>query len=631
MTQTHVKSALQKPLKYCLLLILLLGIKFSAYSQMNEVRYLKARLPTITDSTQYVDALNRIGFMIHIQSADSCFYYGKKAQAIANRLHYVNGQAAALLDIAITLTLKGLYSQALDNYTKSYILFNKMGNYDECVQLLMDDAITYQYLGNKAMSVKFAKRGLHESYKVRSDSVLSSVLVNYANLDLSLSANDVESYVEKAEKIANKYKDARTLLYIKQVRAGKLLEKGKNEEARSLILQSIAMAKVNQWEYHEMEGLNLYAQYFLADKKTDSAINCYQTIYKMALKNGYGYWQTDVLQSLLSVYETKHDINAQLQTNKLLVSALQKNNDNNSTFVGDYIAYNTAQEDLSKYKIDFASKQLQTLWLTVLIIIIAAIAALLFRLYNNSRKYGRSLNLLNEKVNKQNDELHQADEFKNKLISMLAHDFRSPVASAINMMMIVRDGDDLEEYERDMLYDSIETDMRNILLTFDNILQWIKKQLSGFVYEPQQMSVHGLLDEAATMFKDTIEIKKINLTNNAPAELNITSDKEIIQFINRNLIHNAIKFSPQEGEIVLNARHVNNELIISVEDNGTGMSPQKLKTLFTYTNNKIDDNKQGAGIALTICWEFINKLNGRIWAESKETGGTIFYYALPVG
>lgn len=625
-----IKFALQNPLKYCFLLIFLLGLNFSAYSQMNEVRYLKARLPTITDSTQYVDALNRIGFMIHTQSADSCFYYGKKAQAIADRLHYVNGQAAALLDIAITLTLKGLYSQALDNYTKSYILFNKIGNYDECVQLLMDDAITYQYLGNKAMSVKFAKRGLHESYKVRSDSVLSAVLVNYANLDLSLSATSVESYVEKAEKIANKYKDIRTLLYIKQVRAGKLLEKGKNEEARSLILQSIAMAKANQWEYHEMEGLNLYAQYFLAVKKLDSAINCYQTIYKMALKNDYGYWQTDVLQSLLNAYETKHDVSAQLQTNKLLVSALQKSNDNNSTFVGDYIAYNSAQEDLSKYKTDYANKQLQTLWLIALVIVIAAIAILLLRLYANSRKYGKSLNALNAKVNNQNLELHQADEFKNKLISMLAHDFRSPVASAINMMMIVRDGDDLEEYERNMLYDSIETDMRNILLTFDNILQWIKKQLSGFVYEPQLMSVHGLLDEAATMFKDTVEIKKIQLTNNAPAELNITSDKEIIQFINRNLIHNAIKFSPQEGAIILNARQVDNEIIISVEDNGNGMSPQKLKDLFTYNNNKADDNRQGAGIALTICREFINKLHGRIWAESKQTGGTVFYYALPV-
>ncbi|RCH54107.1 hypothetical protein DJ568_14595 [Mucilaginibacter hurinus] len=81
-----------------------------ATAQITEIRKLQSDLPKITDSLKYVDALNRLGLLIHTKSADSCFYYGMKAQAIADRLRYDKGRAEAMVNIAITLTIKGSWA-----------------------------------------------------------------------------------------------------------------------------------------------------------------------------------------------------------------------------------------------------------------------------------------------------------------------------------------------------------------------------------------------------------------------------------------------------------------------------------------------------------------------------------------
>ncbi|RCH54106.1 hypothetical protein DJ568_14590 [Mucilaginibacter hurinus] len=151
---------------------------------------------------------------------------------------------------------------------------------------------------------------------------------------------------------------------------------------------------------------------------------------------------------------------------------------------------------------------------------------------------------------------------------MLAHDFRSPLGSAISMMRLVRDDDSLEREELDMLYNSIETDMQNILLTFDNILQWVKKQMAGFVYDPEELSVRDIMDDATTIFKDILLVKKVSIVNNVAVDLTVITDREVMQFINRNLIHNAIKFSREGATVTLNARHTDSETIFSVADTG---------------------------------------------------------------
>ncbi|RYY34355.1 MAG: hypothetical protein EOP46_13705, partial [Sphingobacteriaceae bacterium] len=472
-----------------------------AKAQMAEVRKLQQGLPKQTDSLKYVDALNRIGLLLHTKSADSTFFYGIKAKAIAERLEYNKGRAEATVNIAIALTLKGIYNQGLIYYIEGRNLFLKEGLKEPATELLMNIGISYDFMGNNKMAVKFAKEALDEAKHLKRDSAVSMLLVNYVNLDYSLSPKAVTKYLDSAQKIADKYHDDRTILFLKQVKAHDEIVAKKYKEAYNNITSSIKMARAHEWEYHEMEGLYLLAGYYKKRNSIDSAIKNYQTIYTMALKNNYVYWEVEILELLADAYKQKNNTTEQLRLNKLLISALKKSNEANNSFMGDYVKYNQTEQELSKYKNDYAHKREEMIWLIGLLVVIVSISIWLLSLYKKSRKHEKELELLNYKVNLQNDELHHADEFKSRLISMLAHDFRSPLGSAISMMRLVRDDDDLEKDEREMLYNSIETDMQNILLTFDNILQWVKKQMSGFVYQPETLPVNQLLDEAALMFK----------------------------------------------------------------------------------------------------------------------------------
>jgi signal transduction histidine kinase len=276
---------------------------------------------------------------------------------------------------------------------------------------------------------------------------------------------------------------------------------GKLDEARAHITDMLKMARDDQDDYHEMEGLYLYANYYKARKNIDSAISCYKTIYHMAMANNYGYWKVEILELLLDAYNQTHNVSQQLATNKLLIKALKQNNDNNSSFIGDYVQYNKTQQELNKYRTNYDATRRRSIWLIVLVFAVGIVTVVIFRLYKDSQHKAQVLARLNDTVSNQNQELQQTDEFKSKLISMLAHDFRSPLGSAISMMRLVRDDDELEKEELEVLYNSIETDMQNILLTFDNILQWVKKQMAGFTYQPERLSVNALMAEAGSMFK----------------------------------------------------------------------------------------------------------------------------------
>jgi len=613
----------------CLVLVLFLYTNVSA--QTADIGKLRQQMAQTKDSITYLNLFNKLGFMLHMESADSCFYYGIKGNAIATRLRNEPGKADALANIGAALSLKGLYSQGLTYYSQALAIYKKHSNYGEVASMLMNSAITYSFIGDSIKSLQFTKKALNEILKAPADTMASMLYANYADMNPALSPDSVTYYLKKATEVAKHFKDDRTLLVIDQLYANRLMQQGKHEQALPFIRHSLQIARSKNWEYHELEAYNAYADYYLAKKQVDSAIAEYNTIYKTATANKFIYWQTEVLKLLLHCYELKNDAVGQARINKLLVKSLEQSNINSNAFLGDYIAYNNAQQQVKSLEVVNRDNKVK-IWLLIALSILGFVfIALLSRMNGKVRRHSRMLSVLNEKIAGQNEELKLNDEFKGRLISMLAHDFRAPLASTISMIRLLREDEcDFEKEQLLSLYDHIETDIQNILLTFDNILQWIKKQLSGYVFNAQTLSVKELIDDAASMFKPSIDTKKIEFRNEVPDELNYFSDKEIIQFINRNLIHNAIKFSPAGGKITVSAEIEGNELIVSVKDEGKGISENIMKQLFSFNNNqKTDSLDKGAGIALTICKEFINKINGRLWAESKEKKGTTFYYALP--
>lgn len=219
-----------------------------------------------------------------------------------------------------------------------------------------------------------------------------------------------------------------------------------------------------------------------------------------------------------------------------------------------------------------------------------ALAAIVYILYLNKKlKLSADEHIaLNQRITSQNELLVKADQFKSNLISVLAHDFRSPLASTMGMIHVLKD-QEFEKEELDVFYDSIENELHETLLTFDNILQWVKKQYSGYVYKPERVLLNDLIEEAASVHKNLINDKQIAIINLVPETTELYTDKEMIQFINRNLLHNAIKYSPQHGSIVVSAFTTDDELVISVHDEGSGMTQEQQEQLFSFNKGNATD------------------------------------------
>ena len=122
------------------------------------------------------------------------------------------------------------------------------------------------------------------------------------------------------------------------------------------------------------------------------------------------------------------------------------------------------------------------------------------------------------------------------------------------------------------------------------------------------------------------------MTVNIKKSLYIFADKNMIDSVLRNLISNAIKFTPIQGKIKITAKQLEKEVHISVTDNGVGMSSEKQTAIFElqkHTSTLGTNNEQGSGLGLILCKDFVVKHNGQIWVESSPGKGSSFTFSLP--
>jgi signal transduction histidine kinase len=129
----------------------------------------------------------------------------------------------------------------------------------------------------------------------------------------------------------------------------------------------------------------------------------------------------------------------------------------------------------------------------------------------------------------------------------------------------------------------------------------------------------------------TAHKKDITINYQAPEDLTVFADSDMLKTIMRNLISNSIKFTPDHGIINIRAENISDSLTISVSDNGIGIEPQILSKLFDISEvitTKGTDGETGTGLGLLLCKGFVEKHGGKIWAESEVGKGSEFKFTL---
>lgn len=233
-------------------------------------------------------------------------------------------------------------------------------------------------------------------------------------------------------------------------------------------------------------------------------------------------------------------------------------------------------------------------------------------------------------------ELKIQNESKNKFFSIISHDLINPIAGIIGFSELLKENSEDLAPEKIKSFATIINKSANFTLALlHDLLEWSRVQIGSIEPDKEDFILSNLLTHNIAGVSPLISSKNISLKANFQENLSVFADKKMVSTITRNLMSNAIKFTPKGGTITISSKEimVNGKKMIetSIADTGIGMSKEKVRNLFKIEHNYRSagtDKETGTGLGLVLCNEFIEKNNGTIKVISELNVGSSFIFTL---
>lgn len=249
-------------------------------------------------------------------------------------------------------------------------------------------------------------------------------------------------------------------------------------------------------------------------------------------------------------------------------------------------------------------------------------------------EYAAKIEQQHREILVKNAELERLNQEKTKLFSVVSHDLRNPLAAAVSLGELINDYP-LEEDERNHVQRELYELSKHTLDMFNNLLAWSSGQLKGgggVRVNLAKIEVKPVVEKVVLAQKIVAAKKQVHMHVNMKDDFMVMADADMLELIVRNLVQNAIKFTPVEGAIHIEHAVTEGRGVITIRDSGVGMNEQQMENLFTLqlAPSYGTSNEKGSGIGLHLCREFVQLQQGEIWVDSVLNQGSSFYIALPV-
>lgn len=235
---------------------------------------------------------------------------------------------------------------------------------------------------------------------------------------------------------------------------------------------------------------------------------------------------------------------------------------------------------------------------------------------------------------KQARELQDANATKDKFMSIIAHDLKSPFNAIMGFSdLMVKNFDQMDSETILKGLKIIDEASNHAHKLLDNLLLWARNQAKQNKYAPEVINVKKQIKESVKEVESIAKNKEILIvTQRIDPKIQVFADKNMLDTIIRNLLTNAIKFSFKGNRIKIAASQTGANVLFTISDNGIGIQEKRLKELFQidkYTNTNGTENELGTGLGLLLCKDFVEKNNGTIWIESIPNKGTQAFFTIP--
>lgn len=248
----------------------------------------------------------------------------------------------------------------------------------------------------------------------------------------------------------------------------------------------------------------------------------------------------------------------------------------------------------------------------------------------------REQKLAYEKLEKAERKLKVLLDYKDKFVSIVSHDLRSPVAAVLGITeLLVNDEDQMSKlthFNREMIF-NIKDEMIRLLDYNDKLYHWSNLELGNFEIVKENISLKTIIEKVERTFKGKFKSKNIKFSTNLADDITLNVDQTLFLQVLNNLVSNAVKFTPDNGSIKINVLDNNDSVDLIVSDSGVGMSPTVCENIFSeFTRNSTmgTDGEKGTGLGLGIVKKIIDTHGFKIRVESEIGKGSEFIITIPV-
>ncbi len=230
--------------------------------------------------------------------------------------------------------------------------------------------------------------------------------------------------------------------------------------------------------------------------------------------------------------------------------------------------------------------------------------------------------------------LKELNDAKDKFFSIVSHDIRSPFTALLGFTQILEEEyEDLTKSEVDEIIHSLRKISNKIFEFIEKLLDWSRIQSNKIEIVPQRLILYSIVQDVFVLLSTVALNKKVKINIDVPNKLMVVGDENVVNTVLRNLISNAIKFSTHGNEITIFTEEARNEndIVVCVRDNGTGMSNDIKNKLFKLEEQVSElgtNNESGTGLGLLICKDLLEKQQSKIWVESELNVGSTFKFTL---
>ncbi|SHJ69699.1 tetratricopeptide repeat-containing sensor histidine kinase [Pseudozobellia thermophila] len=675
---------LPKPVRFgCALLLLLLSNASLQAQKSNkdslhiEIDKLRKTPGFSVKDTTYIDLLNELGKTQRFFSSDSLMTLSKLALKYSQSIDYKKGESHALMGMGGYYSDKGEHERAIDHYSKALDIGLSINNPELTLSAKNNLAGEFSYKGDYAKALTHYLEGIDMAKALNADLMLSIMNENVANLysaqkdyeqalifykkvkkinenigDEVISAESMSNiasiYADMGEldyamfnvnnsiAIFEKHRVMDWLAYAYETKGKTYLKDNKYKWALYWYNQSEMLHKKLQDDRGKIDLYNGMAEahfglehYNLAEKYALEALEISNRIH---FKEG----QQKCAATLYKVNKNKKDFASALKYHEIYQSLTDTlTRAENRTSLNMF--KNKLEHDRQKMALiqenekQLAAQRNYVYAALAILLVFVIITLLMKRSEKIQKKLNKKLQEKTEDLEKREVELREINSTKDRLFSIIGHDLRGPIGAFQSLLKMFKEGE-IGQNEFMEFIPKFRHDIDHISFTLNNLLSWGQTQMNGAVTKPSVVALESIVEDNINLLSETAENKGIRLINHLNPDTMAWSDENQIDIVVRNLISNALKFTPQNGMVTISSLEKNDHWQISIRDTGIGMDQETINKLFAQNANITTygtNNEKGTGLGLPLCKEMVEKNNGRIWVNSLRRKGSTFHFTVP--